>query len=279
MVLKSYAKINLSLSVIKKLDNGLHDIQSLFCLINLYDTILIKKIKKKKTDIICFQGPFSKFVQKSDNSIKRVLKAMRDNKLISCHYSIKINKRIPVFGGLGGGSSNAATILKFLIRKKIKKNILSNIIKYVGSDLRLFDYDQGHLENLKKVVKLRSKKKLYFLLVFPKIKCSTKYIYSKVKSFSNKKKFLQKNFSSKNMFIKFIIRAKNDLQLIVEEEHPILSKLLNDIRKERGCYLSRITGSGSVCYGLFLNEYCSKVALNSLRKKYPKFWFSVAKTI
>ena len=204
---------------------------------------------------------------------------MRDNKLISCHYSIKINKRIPVFGGLGGGTSNAATILKFLIRKKIKKNILSNIIKYVGSDLRLFDYDQGHLENLKKVVKLRSKKKLYFLLVFPKIKCSTKYIYSKIKSFSNKKKFLQKNFSSKNMFIKFIIRAKNDLQLIVEEEHPILSKLLNDIRKERGCYLSRITGSGSVCYGLFLNEYCSKVALNSLRKKYPKFWFSVAKTI
>ena len=116
---------------------------------------------------------------------------MRDYKLISCHYSIKINKRIPVFGGLGGGTSNAATILKFLIRKKIKKNILSNIIKYVGSDLRLFDYDQGHLENLKKVVKLRSKKKLYFLLVFPKIKCSTKYIYSKVKSFSNKKKFLQ----------------------------------------------------------------------------------------
>ena len=47
MVLKSYAKINLSLSVIKKLDNGLHDIQSLFCLINLYDTILIKKKKKK----------------------------------------------------------------------------------------------------------------------------------------------------------------------------------------------------------------------------------------
>ena len=47
MVLKSFAKINLSLSVTKRLDNGLHDIQSLFCLINLFDTISIKKSSKK----------------------------------------------------------------------------------------------------------------------------------------------------------------------------------------------------------------------------------------
>ena len=58
MVLKSYAKINLSLSVIKKLDNGLHDIQSLFCLINLYDTILIKKIKKKRPILFVFKDHF-----------------------------------------------------------------------------------------------------------------------------------------------------------------------------------------------------------------------------
>ena len=64
MVLKSYAKINLSLSVNEKLKNGYHDIQSIYCLINVYDTIKIKKIYDKKFDEIYFKGPFSKNVLK-----------------------------------------------------------------------------------------------------------------------------------------------------------------------------------------------------------------------
>ena len=61
MVIKSYAKINLSLKVNSKLKNGLHDIQSFFCLIDLSDKIKIKNQKKK--DQIKFIGPFSKFVK------------------------------------------------------------------------------------------------------------------------------------------------------------------------------------------------------------------------
>ena len=59
MVVKSYAKINLSLTVCKKLNNGLHNIQSLFCLINLFDEISIKKQKKAlKKDSVYFNGNF-----------------------------------------------------------------------------------------------------------------------------------------------------------------------------------------------------------------------------
>ena len=64
MILKSFSKINLSLSVNKKLKKkGLHDIQSYFCLINLYDQIKIKKIKGQK-DKVKFQGKFSKLIKK-----------------------------------------------------------------------------------------------------------------------------------------------------------------------------------------------------------------------
>ena len=58
MILKSFSKINLSLRINKKLKNGLHDIQSYFCLINLYDKILIKKTKGKK-DKVKFVGEFA----------------------------------------------------------------------------------------------------------------------------------------------------------------------------------------------------------------------------
>ena len=77
----------------------------------------------------------------------------------------------------------------------------------------------------------------------------------------------------------YLSQSRNELQLIVEKKYPIVKKLLIDIKNQRGCYLSKMTGSGSACFGLFINEQCSKAALNSLRKKHPNFWFSIAKTI
>ena len=138
MVLKSYAKINLTLSVNKRLKSGLHNIQSIYCLIDLHDKIFLKKIKNKNFDQVSFTGPFSKDINKSNNSVKKVLNAMRKNKIISDYYFVKVNKRIPVFAGLGGGTSNAATLLKQLIKKDLNKKILNKITKEIGSDSRLF---------------------------------------------------------------------------------------------------------------------------------------------
>ena len=94
MVIKSYAKINLSLNVSKRLNNGLHDIQSLFCLINLFDEITIKKQKRAfQKDKVYFSGQFAKDIKSSDNSIQKVLNILRKKKLISNYYSIKVKKK------------------------------------------------------------------------------------------------------------------------------------------------------------------------------------------
>ncbi len=279
MVLKSFAKINLSLSVNKKLKSGLHNIQSIYCLIDLHDEIFLKKIKNKYSDQVSFIGPFSKDINKSNNSVKKVLNAMRKNKIIHDYYSVKINKKIPVFAGLGGGTSNAATILKYFTKKSLNKKILSKITKEVGSDLILFFYNQGYQKNLRHVIELKKKHKLHFLLIFPKIKSSTKNVYSKIKNYSKLKKPINKNLASKSNFIEFLINSRNDLQFIVEKNYKILGKLLLNMNKFRGCHFSRMTGSGSTCYGLFVNKNSSLVALKKLRKKYPKFWYSIAKTI
>ena len=85
MVLKSYSKINLSLSVNSKKKNGLHEIQSYYCLINLSDKIKISKTRNKKDKII-FKGPFAKYVKRSNNSIINLLRLLRKLKLISCFY-------------------------------------------------------------------------------------------------------------------------------------------------------------------------------------------------
>ncbi len=279
MVLKSYAKINLTLSVNKRLKSGLHNIQSIYCLIDLHDKIFLKKIKNKNFDQVSFTGPYSKDINKSNNSVKKVLNVMRKNKIINDYYAVKVIKKIPVFAGLGGGTSNAATLLKQLTKKELNKKILSKITKEVGSDLRLFFHNQGYQKNLRSVIHLKKKHKLNFLLIFPKIKSSTKSVYAKVKNYSNLKKTFNKNLSVRKNFIELLINSKNDLQSIVEKKHKILRKLLFNIHKIEGCHFSRMTGSGSTCYGLFLNKNSSLVALKKLRRKYPKFWLSIAKTI
>ena len=278
MVLKSFSKINLSLNVNKKLKNGLHEIQSYFCLINLNDEIKIRKIEKNR-DKVVFKGPFAKHIKKSNNSIINTLKLLRKLKLISSCYSVNISKKIPVFSGLGGGTSNAAYVLKFLLKGKITQDILIKSEKKIGSDLRLFFYKQGFLENLKTVKVSQKKYKLFFLLSHPNINCSTREIYSKVKKYSKKIKLKSYKFNNKKKFIEYISSQKNELQSIVEKKYPIVKKLLIDISAEKGCYFSRISGSGSVCYGLFDNENNAKKALYKIKTKYPKFWLSLAKTV
>ena len=277
MVLKSFAKINLSLNINSKLKNRLHNIQSYYCLINLFDKIKIRKIDKKKDKVVFF-GPFVKHIKKSNNSITNLLKLLRKLELISGYYSVNVIKNIPVFSGLGGGTSNAASVLKFLLKGKVSKKILEKVEKLIGSDLRLFFHKQGFLQNLR-TIKTIKKQKLFFLLSRPNIICSTKKIYSKVKKYSKKKKFNFQKMNNKKGFINYILEQNNELQSIVEEEYPSIKILLKDINTEKGCHFSRMSGSGSVCYGLFNNESNAKKALNKIKTKHPKFWFSIAKTV
>ena len=149
MIIKSYAKIILSLIVNKKIKKtGLRNIQSNFCLIDLFDKISIKK-NKKSFDAISFSGPFSQNLIKNNNTIQKVLQMMRKFKLISSFYTIRVNKKIPVFAGLGGGTSNAYFLIKHLTRNKvIKKKVERDIIKKIGTDYNLFHFKRSYQKNL-----------------------------------------------------------------------------------------------------------------------------------
>ena len=119
MILKSFSKINLSLNINKKFKRTkLHDIQTYYCLLNLFDLIKIRKINGNK-DKIRFYGKFAKYVNLKDNSIINTFKVLRNENLVSNFYSVSINKKIPVFGGMGGGSS-IAYLARYLIKKLIK---------------------------------------------------------------------------------------------------------------------------------------------------------------
>ncbi len=278
MILKSFSKINLTLGVNSKIKRKhFHQIESVFCLTNLYDEITIKKIKKRN-DVVKIKGKFARQINKKNNSVTKTLKILRKKNLIKDFYSISINKKIPVFSGLGGGTSNAVFLLKFLV-KNIDKRLIQIFQDEIGSDTKLFFYKRGFLKNLATVVKLKNKETVYFLIVYPNIKCSTKAVYSKVKNYSNKTSLKKEKAILENKFLNFIKSKRNDLQKIVEIQHPKIKNLALAIQKTKGCFMSRMTGSGSVCYGVFKSKKNAGFAAKLIKSKYPSYWVSVAKTI
>jgi len=279
-MIKSFCKINLSLRVLKKLKVGLHDIQSNTMLLNLYDVIKVNKINSKK-DVIFFKGKFKKLVDKSKNSVSDVIRILRISGLIKKEnrYKIIINKKIPAFSGLGGGTSNAAFLIKYFTKNKIDSLNLRPFEKKIGSDLRLFFHKQFFQKSLKKYKKYKKNFTFYFVLIYPNIKCSTKKIYSKVKEYNCPSKTDFSKIESKDRFIYLIRREYNDLQKIVTSEFIILKRLLNFISIQQGCYFSRMTGSGSVCFGIFKSKKSAILGLKRIKKKFPKYWCVIAKTI
>ena len=155
-MIKSFSKINLFLRVLKKNNKGLHNIQSTTMLINLHDKISINKIQKNKDEVV-FIGPFKKNIKNKTNTVISALSLLRSEKIINNkkRYKILINKKIPSFAGLGGGTGNAATIIQYFLKKKISLKLLEIFEKKIGSDLRLFFSNHSFQKNLKKLKYLK----------------------------------------------------------------------------------------------------------------------------
>ena len=279
-MIKSYCKINLFLRVLKKNNMGLHNLQSTTMLVDLYDEIIIKNIKKKK-DIILFKGPFKKNVNSKKNTVSDVLTLLRGQNFIDSNksYKIVINKKIPVFAGLGGGTANAATIIKYYLKRKVNLKLLELFENKIGSDLKLFFFNHSFQENLKKIKKFKKKYTFYFLLIYPNIKSSTKNIFSKVRNFNLPLRTDPLKIISKAKYNKFLINESNDLQKIVEKKHKKIQNILSLIKLQKNCLFSRMTGSGSVCFGTFSNRKSASLGVKALQKKFPNYWCVLTKSI
>jgi len=275
--IKSFAKINLALNVTGK-TSKLHKIESLVAFIDLHDLILIKKINSKNHQII-FSGKFSKNISLI-NTVSRLLGILDEKKLIRHKFLVKIKKNIPQKAGLGGGSMNAASILKFLIEKKIVKisiKKIQNIARDIGSDVILGMSNTNTILTSKNEIRtFKNCRKLFTLIVKPNFGCSTKYIYSKVRKLDETK------FSNpkKKMFnIESLKKKKNSLEKIVLNKYPKLKKIKKYLERLEDPIFVRMTGSGSALVSYYYSKKQCNEARKKFKKDYKKYWCISSKTI
>jgi len=282
--IKSYCKINLFLRVIKKLDNGYHNLISLITFCDLHDLISISQITNTK-DKITFSGKFKKGINKKLNTVTKILNLLRKNQLLENQtFKINIKKNIPHGSGLGGGSSNAADLLNHInlkMRLRLSKNEIKKIAGQVGFDVPINLEKKNTFLTGKKDEMLRYNKKfrLNLLIVYPNLICSTKRVYEKNRQISPLKPKSFFYIKNNKRLIKILKNEKNDLEKAVIKIHPEVKKIINYIKFQKGCYISRITGSGSACIGIFSNKKNAIYAQKLIKLKYPKYWSVVSKTI
>ena len=276
--IKSYAKINLALNVVGK-TSSLHKIESIIAFVDLHDIILIKGIKSKK-HIISFSGKFSNNIIKK-NTVFRLLEILdKKNLLNNKKFKIKIIKNVPNQAGLGGGSMNAATILKYFIKKKIVQTTTKNIIKIsrlIGSDVILgLNIKNSILTSKNKIKLFRNCKIFYVLIVKPNIGCSTKEIYAKVKKFTKPKikKPIKKMFD-----LNYLKKMDNSLEKITLLKYPNIRPIKSYLENLSKTVFVRMTGSGSALVAYFQTKDGCLNAKKMFNKKYKNYWCIASKTI
>ena len=276
--IKSYAKINLALNVIGK-KTKLHKIESLISFIDLHDLIYLKKIKNNKHKVI-FKGKFSKNIGKI-NTVTNLLKLLDEKNLLNDKkFDIKIVKNIPQEAGMGGGSMNAASLINFFINWKIfkiKKDQLKKLTSEIGSDviLGIKPTNTVLLAN-GDLKKYNNNIKFYTLVVKPDFGCSTKYIYSKVKSFSKS----QFSFPKRKMFeVKYLKGLNNDLEMIAFKKYPKLKKIKSFLSNTPNNMFVRMSGSGSSIVAYFDSKRSCGKAYSQFKRKFSSHWCITSKTI
>lgn len=247
----SNAKINLALRITDRLDNGYHTISTLFQEIDFHDTIEIKESTK-----FGFSSNNATLPDDSSNLCVVAYEMMKPFRKNNQEYQIHLAKRIPMGAGLGGGSSNAAAILKFLNEKwEINKSKaeLEEIGLKLGCDVPFFIVGgtQGGDNLGEELIQLDFPLDYHVLLVIPKIHISTAWAYN---SFSltdrkNRYKFaclLNDNEIQWQLF-------ENIFENVVFQLYPEIGKIKEQLNNSGAVY-SGLSGSGSTMVGIFYEK-------------------------
>ena len=277
--LKSWAKVNLSLNVIRRLPSNYHKIESLITFVQFSDEIKIKSIDEAKHKI-SFSGKFSKGIG-TKNTVIKLLNLLEKRKLIkNKKFEIKVTKNIPQKSCMGGGSMNAACILKYLIKKKIvniSAKKANEIAHEVGADVVLgLEKKNSILLKNGKTVRLNNKLNFYVLIAMPKFGCSTKNIFSRVVKFSK-----PMYFKGNKAFFKInnLVQSKNDLENIVFKKYSKIKSLKHFLSSLPNAAFARMTGSGSAVVAYFKSKKTANNAAKIFKSNYKSYWYVVSKTI
>ncbi len=281
MIIKSHAKINLFLKILGKNDQNYHTLESLICFLDIYDII---KIKKSDTLSLSITGEYANFLENdnTENIILKTIKYLAKEFNFVPNLAINLKKNIPIGAGIGGGSANSAAIIlaiNKIFNLKLSESQLIEIGLKMGCDVPIcLNNHMALVQGIgEKLTSIEVKTKpFYCLIANPNKHLSTKEVFESL-TISNKNN--SQKIPKNSNIIDFIKDRNNDLEAAAIKIMPQISLILDQIKQQKNCLLSRMSGSGATCFGLFDNDLDLKNAYNNLKKEFPQFYVKESRLI
>jgi len=263
--LPSFAKINLSLRVLGRRDDGYHELSTIFQIVTLHDRLTFRALPDEQLELGC-NAPDVPCDE--TNLVHRAAIALRERYgVVRRGARIELDKIIPAGGGLGGGSSNAAVALIGLARLwkiEAERNALIEIGKGLGADVPFFftggtALGTGRGTEIRPLADIAPK---HLLLVAPGIKVSTAEAYKSLNAPALTKAVLPANLTvsrgKAKISASWMAAPINDFERVVFPLHPEIGRA-RDALLASGANSALLSGSGSSVFGLFDNvEHCER---------------------
>ena len=260
----SPAKVNLFLKVVSKRPDGYHNIVSIVDLISLFDVI---HFEETSDDIVTVRDDKDVLPRDMGNTMYRAATNLKERFNIKSGIHICIEKHIPIGSGLGGPSSNAATVLKELVKIwkiDLNKNELNKIGGSVGADVPLFLYGKPcvmrGIGDLISPIELPS---LWYLIIYPNMSISTRRVYEGLKIVLTKKQNDIKLVAKFNNAREISAILENDLEKVGILLCPTIQTIKERLIKS-GAGGALMSGSGSSVFGIFETKEEAEQASASL---------------
>ncbi len=276
------AKLNLFLHLTGRASNNYHKIDSLVCFADIGDFVTIENAPSFSFKI---KGEFAQNFKKSDKSsllngnnlVVKAARALSQATDKALNVKITLTKNLPLASGIGGGSSDAAATiwgLQELWGLEHDNNYINNLLSKLGSDVPVclkcapsIMRGTGDILTLAPIMP-----EVPILLINPMISCSTQDVFLEHNSKFKKDTILPKQFNSIEELTNTLKTLSNDLYEPALKYVPEIKNIINALDASPNCLLSRMSGSGASCFGIFSSIKDAEYAKQTIAKENPDWW-------
>jgi len=259
------AKINFTLHVTGRRADGYHELDSLVVFADIGDRV---RVAPSDTTKLTVDGPMAAGVPVDDSNL-----VVRAAGLMGVAADIHLEKHLPNAAGLGGGSSDAAATLDRLadlFGKPVPQDVLG-----LGADIPVCLHGgaarmRGVGEQITPVAGLPI---LHAVLVNPKLPVMTKEVFAGLERTDNPAMPESlPTLKDAGEMIEWLATMRNDLQDPALKAEPVVQQVFETLKVTPGCHLTRMSGSGGTCFGLYSDAETAASAVGRLREQHPGWW-------
>jgi 4-diphosphocytidyl-2-C-methyl-D-erythritol kinase len=259
------AKINLTLHVTGRREDGYHELDSLVVFADIGDRL---RVAPSDTTMLTVAGPMAAGVPVDASNL--VVKAAG---LMGVTADIHLEKHLPNAAGLGGGSSDAAATLATLAElygRPVPDNLLG-----LGADIPVCLHGgAARMRGLgEQIAPLAGLPVLHAVLVNPKLPVMTKEVFAGLERTQNPAMpETLPAFKGAGELIEWLATMRNDLEAPATRAEPVVQQVFDTLKVTPGCHLARMSGSGGTCFGLYSDAETAASAAGRLHEQNPGWW-------